>query len=29
LYIEWNGARLRAMPEGRKRLDALLGALVL
>ncbi len=28
-YIEWDGARLRATPEGRKRLDALLGALVL
>ena len=29
LYIEWDGSRLRATPEGRKRLDALLGALVL
>ncbi len=29
MYIEWNGARLRATSEGRKRLDALLGALVL
>jgi oxygen-independent coproporphyrinogen-3 oxidase len=27
-YIEWDGSRLRALPEGRKRLDALLGALV-
>ncbi len=29
LYIEWDGSRLRATEEGRKRLDALLGALVL
>ena len=29
LYIEWDGSRLRATPEGRKRLDALLGALIL
>jgi len=29
LYIDWDGAQLRATPEGRKRLDALLGALVL
>jgi oxygen-independent coproporphyrinogen-3 oxidase len=29
LYIEWDGSRLRATPEGRKRLDALLGELVL
>jgi oxygen-independent coproporphyrinogen-3 oxidase len=29
LYIEWDGSRLRATQEGRKRLDALLGALVL
>ena len=28
-YIEWDGARLAATPEGRKRLDALLGALLL
>jgi coproporphyrinogen III oxidase-like Fe-S oxidoreductase len=29
LYIEWDGSLLRATSEGRKRLDALLGALVL
>lgn len=29
LYIAWDGSRLRATAEGRKRLDALLGALVL
>ena len=29
LYINWDGTRLRATEEGRKRLDALLGALVL
>jgi oxygen-independent coproporphyrinogen-3 oxidase len=29
LYINWDGTRLRATLEGRKRLDALLGALVL
>lgn len=29
LYIEWDGSRIRATSEGRKRLDALLGALVL
>jgi oxygen-independent coproporphyrinogen-3 oxidase len=28
-YIVWDGSRLRALAEGRKRLDALLGALVL
>ena len=28
-YIEWDGSRLRATQEGRKRLDPLLGALVL
>ncbi len=28
-YIDWDGAKLRATREGRKRLDALLGALVL
>ena len=29
LYIEWDGRTLRTTPEGRLRLDALLGALVL
>ena len=27
-YVAWRDGRLRALPEGRKRLDALLGALV-
>ena len=28
-YVAWQDGVLRALPEGRKRLDALLGALVL